>query len=231
MRLFSYDLERKTFIWAQLEERDIAELLLAGGFHQVNTEAVQTPDFAAGDCVVELKCVEEDPLFPNGSLRYVYNRQEISHKLLQKSTGTEGKFTVHFSTEFLVRRAEKLLRKAKHQLRSSHAAGRVTGVIIVNNASFSIAVAREAFLAALRDKAREAKVIDFVVFMNVFSQSTSRPRIDLSALEISQKERVGSASKKIVQLLQKLPDYIIQTSKRQKAKPHKPPTVTLHFNG
>ena len=227
MRLFSYDLDGGTCVWAQLEERDVADLLTTAGYQQIPCGPKQTPDFAKDDHVVELKCVEEDPLFPNGSLRYIENRDDFAREIQALKSGDKGSFTIRFRTGFLLKRAERLLRKAKHQLAAYRAEGRCTGVIVVNNASHSIGMAREMFGTALRIKAKESGVIDFVVFVNVFTQSVMRPRIDVMVLTCSDDPRAGELGRKVGTALKGLPNAIRQAARTMQPRPHRPPVAQI----
>lgn len=227
MRLFSYDYKDVTCVWAQLEESDVAELLSAAGYRRIPCGPEQTPDFAKDDHVVELKCVEDDPLFPNGSLRYVENRDDFVREIQALKSGEEGSFTIHFRAGFLLKRAERLLRKAKHQLASHRAQGRCTGVIVVNNASYSIGMARGMFVAALRQKAQETGVIDFVVFVNVFAQTAARPRIDVSVLTCSDDPRAGNLGARVGAALRGLPTAIRKAARVMQPRPHRPPVAQI----
>lgn len=227
MRLFSYELDGSTCMWAQLEEPDIAQLLSSAGYQQIPCGPEQTPDFTKEDHVVELKCVEEDPLFPNGSLRYIENRDDFARKIQALKSGDEGSFTIRFRTGFLLKRAERLLRKAKHQLAAHRAQGRCTGVIVVNNASYSIGMARQMFGAALRRKAKESGMIDFVVSVNVFAQSATRPRIDVMVLTCSDDPRAGKLGTKVATTLKGLPRAIRQAARTMRPQPHQPPVAQI----
>jgi len=227
VRLFSYDLDGGTCVWAQLEESDVAELLSAAGYRRIPCGPEQTPDFAKDDHVVELKCVEEDPLFPNGSLRYIENRDDFAREIQALKSGEEGSFTIRFRTGFLLKRAERLLRKAKHQLAAHRAEGRCTGVIVVNNASYSIGMARGMFGTALRKKAQESGVIDFVVFVNVFAQTVARPRIDVTVLTCSDDPRAGELGTKVGAALKGLPMAIRKAARTMKPRPHRPPVAQI----
>ena len=227
MRLFSYKLGNRICVWAQLEEADVADLLCAAGYRRIPCGQEQTPDFEKDDHVVELKCIEDDPLFPNGSLRYIENRDAFAQKLHAMAAGGEGLFKIRFRTGLLLKRAERLLRKAKHQLASYRKEGRCTGVLVVNNASYSIGTVRRMFAAALLKKAKEAGVIDFVVFVNVFAQTVARPRIDVTLLTCSNDPKAQTLANSLGNALKGLPAAIRRASRTTKVRQHRPPVVQI----
>jgi hypothetical protein len=122
-----------------------------------------------------------------------------------------------------------LLRKAKHQLSAPHRNGRRTGVLVVNNASFSIGVARRLFAAALLEQAKETRVIDFLIFVNVFAQSIEEPKIDLSVLPCTDDSSVAGSANEIVEALMPLPREIQKAAQRCRPRPHRPPVVRVRF--
>ena len=141
MRISPHEVKKRICVRALIDESDVVDLLAPGGYSVGKQSTEQTPDLVKENCALEIKCIEEDPIFPNGSLRYLANPDNFIRAFSRAEKGSIVSVVMRFRMALLLTKADRLIKKARRQLRSHKNDGRITGAIIINNLAFSVAMA------------------------------------------------------------------------------------------